>query len=141
MRRQFLQRREFITLLGGATVAWPTLVRAQQSTMPAVAFVSVSSPERSADLVTDFQQGLREAGYIEGQNVAIEYYWRQDRESAPMLMADLVRRRVAVIVARSDTLALPAKAATTTIPIVFTGAADPVANGLFLAASTSPEAI
>ena len=125
-----MNRRDLMTLLGGAAV-WPVTAQAQQPALPVVGFVSVGSPGTSADVLAAFRQGLRETGYVEGQSVAIEYYWLQGRyERVPMLMADLARRPVAVIVAMADTLALPAKAATTTIPIVFATGADPVTLGL-----------
>jgi putative ABC transport system substrate-binding protein len=125
-----MKRREFIALFGGAA-AWPVAARAQQAALPVVGFVSVGSPETSADVLAAFRQGLRDAGYVEGQSVTIEYHWLQGRyERVPMLMADLARRPVAVIVAMADSLALPAKAATTTIPIVFATGADPVVLGL-----------
>jgi putative ABC transport system substrate-binding protein len=125
-----MNRRDLITLIGGAAML-PVAARAQQTALPVVGFVNVGSPETSADVLAAFRQGLRETGYVEGQSVTIEYHWLQGRyERVPMLMADLARRPVAVIVAMADTLALPAKAATTTIPIVFATGADPVTLGL-----------
>jgi ABC-type uncharacterized transport system substrate-binding protein len=125
-----MNRRDLMTLLGGA-VAWPVAARAQQAALPVVGFVGAGSSETSADVLAAFRQGLRKTGYVEGQSVTIEYHWLQGQyERLPMLMADLARRPVAVIVAMADTLALPAKAATTTIPIVFATGADPVALGL-----------
>src|SRR5499433_3594860 len=125
------RRREFITLVGGA-VAWPLAARAQQPVMPIVGLVSPRSPEDSSRLGAAFRKALNEAGYIEGQNVMVEYHWLEGQfNRLPALMADLVRRRVAVIATPAFTAAAPAaKAATTTIPIVFGVAEDPVKLGL-----------
>ena len=126
-----MRRREFITLLGGAA-AWPLAARAQQPAMPVIGFLNPTSPDTYADRLRAFRQGLKETGYVEGENVAIEYRWAENQiDRLPALAAELVRRRVAVIAATGGpAAALAAKAATTTIPIVFIVAEDPVRLGL-----------
>ena len=126
-----IRRREFITLLGSAAV-WPVAARAQQPPMPLIGFLHPSWPEPNADRLRAFSQGLKEAGFVEGLNVAIEYRWAQDyNDRLPALAAELVHRNVAVMVSPVGApAALAAKAATNAIPIVFAVNQDPVALGL-----------
>jgi putative tryptophan/tyrosine transport system substrate-binding protein len=124
-----IRRREFITLLGGAAAAWPLAARAQQRPPAVIGFLSSSALADRARYLTPFQQGVRETGYVEGQNVAIEYRWAQDQYDR-LPDSDLVRSQVTVIAAHDTPSAIVAKAATTTIPIVFVSGGDPVKLGL-----------
>ncbi len=126
-----MRRREIITLLGGAAVTWPVAARAQRPAIPVIGFLNGGSPDAFARLAASFRQGLSETGYIEHQNISIEYRWAESQyDRLPALVADLVRQQVIVIAATTTPAAVAAKAATTTIPIVFETAGDPIMLGL-----------
>jgi putative tryptophan/tyrosine transport system substrate-binding protein len=126
-----MRRRDFVALLGGVAAAWPHSARAQQPAMPVVGFLYSQSPEVLSEMLRRFRQGLQETGFVEGDNVTIEYRWAENQtDRLPALAVDLVRRQVAVIVAMDTPSALVAKAATGTITIVFNTGSDPVRDGL-----------
>jgi putative ABC transport system substrate-binding protein len=125
-----VKRREFITLVGGAA-AWPIVARAQQTTMPIIGFLSTRAPSQDPHLLAAFRQGLKEAGYVEGQNVAIQYRFAENQyDRLPAMAADLVRRQVAVVAAAGNVSALAAKGVNSTVPIVFLSGDDPIKTGL-----------
>src|SRR5262245_43936236 len=126
-----MRRRDFTLLAGGAALLWPHLARAQQRALPVVGFLHAGSPDNNADRLRALHQGLKDAGYIDGDDVTVHYRWADGHvDRLPMLAADLVRRRVAVLASFGTAPGLAAKAATTTIPVVFAVSLEPVGLGL-----------
>src|SRR5262249_1757611 len=126
-----LKRREFITLLGGTVIVWPHAAQAQQPTKPVIGFIRNTTRDDTPDLMKAMHQGLRQTGYVEGSNVTVEYRFADNQlDRLPTMAADLVRRQVAVIVTGGDASSFVAKAATTTIPVIFSTGFDPIEIGL-----------